>query len=99
MYSEVEHTLENAYTVGQIMQELKGLDPDARVVFVCSYGDYHNTQQALPVNEIMPDLSTDDLAETAYSESGIQLVEDRELGDEPCEENDVETIPVVVLRS
>jgi hypothetical protein len=92
--------MEAAYTVRQLREELEGADPDARVFFTCSYGDYHHTPQALPVGEIVEDLDTNDLAETAYSQSGIRLVEDREPEDEPRPEADDEDVfPVVILRS
>lgn len=96
---EIEHQMEAAYTVRQMIEELECLDPDARLFFVCNYGDYHRTPQALPVGEIVQDLDTDDLAETAYSHSGVRLVEDREPQDEPREESDDEAFPIVILRS
>lgn len=100
MNREVEHATESALTVRQLMEELESLDPDARVLFTCSYGDYHNTPQALPVGEVVPDLTTNDLAESAYSQSGIRLIEDREPDDEPAPEEDEEDVfPVVILRS
>jgi hypothetical protein len=99
MDREVGHATEAAFTVRQLMQELECLDPDARVLFVCSYGDYHDTPQALPVGEVVADLTTNDLAESAYSQSRVQLIEDREPEDEPEEEVDEEAFPVVILRS
>jgi len=89
--------LEAAYTVRNLRQALEGLPDDAPVLFVCDYGDYHHTQQALPVGELL-EVYTSDLGETAYSNSGICLLEDREPQDEPAEEEE-DAGPVLILRS
>lgn len=100
MSREVEHQMEAAFTARQLIEELEALDPDARIFFVCSYGDYHNTPQALPVGEIVQDLDTSNLAETAYSQSHIRLVEDDEEDQGPLDEEPGEDVfPVAVLRS
>lgn len=99
MDREVSHVVESAMTASQLIEELQNLDPDARVFFVCDYGDYHHTPQALPVGEIV-DAHTSDLVETAYSQSGVKLVEEREPQDEPQDESDDEDdiFPIVILR-
>lgn len=100
MNREIEHQLEAAMTVRHIREALEGADDDARVFFTCSYGDYHNTPQALPVGEVVEDLDTNDLAESAYSQSGIRLLEERDPDDEPRPEpEDEDVFPVVILRS
>jgi hypothetical protein len=79
------------------MEELESLDPDARVLFASDYGDYHHTQQALPVGQVDEHL-TSDLAESAYSHSRVALVADEpDEHDEPRAETDDEPEDVVVL--
>jgi len=99
MSREVEHQMEAAYTVRQLREELEGADPDARVFFTCNYGDYHNTPQALPVGEIIEDLDTNSLAESAYSQSGVRLIEDDDGQGPRAEEADEDVFPVIILRS
>jgi len=97
MSRDVEHVLEESYTVRQLIEELQLCgDQDANVLFVCDYGDYHHTQQALPVSEIV-EVETDDLAESAYSHSHVAFVGDESEPDEPRPEND-DSLPVVILR-
>ena len=84
-------------TVADLIAELETMNQDAKVLFVCDYGDYHHTQQALPVNEIV-EADTSDLAESAYSHSRIAFVEERDANDEPDEDGEDETLPVVILR-
>lgn len=67
----------NGMTVADLICELEGCNPDAKVLFVCDYGDYHHTQQALPVNEIST-MPMSALVESAYSQSRIACVEDDE---------------------
>jgi len=52
MDRDVSYKMKQALTVSQLMEQLERMDPDAKVVFVCDYGDYHHTQQALPVLEV-----------------------------------------------
>ena len=73
--------------------------------FVCDYGDYHHTQQALPVVEAdMPFAEEACLEPSAYSQSRVALVEaeesDREEeGDDEGPDPNVEASPrVVILR-
>jgi hypothetical protein len=49
---KIEQRLRNALTVGELIQQLQRMDPDAYPVFRSDYGDYHQTQQALPVGEV-----------------------------------------------
>lgn len=95
--NEIRHQLDSAYTVRNLRDALEGLPDDAPVLFVCDYGDYHHTQQALPVGEHL-EVYTSDLGESAYSNSGICLLEDREPDDEPREDEE-EAGPVLILRS
>ena len=74
MDREVEQVLEQSYTVRQLIAELKGMDPDARVLFTCDYGDRHDTQQALPIGEI-DEYESNLLRESGYSQSGVAFVE------------------------
>ena len=99
MNHEVNHVLKQAHTAGQLIEMLEDADPDARVFFVCSYGDYHNTQQALPASEVL-EHESDVLHESAYSQSGIAYT-DPDADPEPDEDEDEdenETIPIVIIR-
>ena len=95
MTRDVRNVLERGLTVRQLLDEIEHMPDDTPVVFVCNYGDYHRTQQALPIGEI-EEYSSDDLRTTAYSQSGISLVDD-------CDEDERTTnddaIPVIVLQS
>lgn len=94
--NEINEVAERAMTVRHILEALEGADPDARVFFVCTYGDYHNTQQALPVGEVIEDCSTANLATSAYSQSGLSMLDD---DSEPREFPDDEEQSVVILRT
>lgn len=100
---EITETTDRAMTVRDLIEALEGADPDARVLFVCNYGDYSNTQQALPVEEVVADCSLADLATSAYSQSGLAMIENGNEEDEDEEEDedgfpDDEDMPVVFLR-
>lgn len=103
MDHEVEQVLEQSYTVRQLIKDLQDCDLDARVLFVCNYGDYHSTQQALPFSEIT-EHESDVLRESGYSQSGIAFTDpDEGKPDEDAEsevkgEDEVETCPVVILQ-
>jgi hypothetical protein len=74
---EVERCLRGAVTVAELRNALDGYPDDARVVFVCDYGDYSHTQQALPVREVTTsDEEGTCLAPSAYSQSGLAMYED-----------------------
>jgi len=60
--------------VKQLIEELENMDPQAEVYFVCDYGDYHHTQQAMPV-EVVGDGDNGELADSNYSQSGTKYVE------------------------
>ena len=87
----------NGITVADLIAELETMNQDAKVLFVCDYGDYHHTQQALPVNEIV-EADTGDLEESAYSQSRVAFIEERDANDEPDEDGEDETEPVVILK-
>ena len=65
----IQHTL----TVAELLAELEGADPTARVVITCQYGDRGRTQQALAIREARPIGGDESLEETCYSESGVAL--------------------------
>ena len=94
---ERDHVLERALTVRHLIEELENQDPDARVLFVCDYGDYHHTQQALTVSS-SEEYDTSNLRTSAYSHSGIALIEESGEPDEP-HEDDYEGQPIVILQS
>ena len=91
-----ETRLQNAMTVADLIEELKQMDQDARVLFACDYGDYHHTQQALPVENI-DEHNENDLVESSYSQSRIALVDGDDAQEYFCpvceEERDTTTCP------
>lgn len=98
----IEHVLESCHTTRQLVESLLSLDPgvdgqggDVRVLFGCNYGDYRNTQQTLPVEDL--DMyTTDDLQETAYSHSNVAMVRERDGHDEDVEtDEDAEDVIVI----
>lgn len=89
---EIHNVMEQAMTAKQVREMLENVDDDSRVFFVCNYGDHHNTPQALPVCEVIGDCSVGNLATTAYSQSGVQMIEEE--GEVP----DDEYLPVAFLR-
>jgi len=68
----VSDKLCNAMNVKELRELLSDFDDDAPVVFVCSYGDYHNTQQALTVGSA-ESYESCDFEKSAYSRSEIAL--------------------------
>lgn len=60
-------------TVRQLRELLDGEDDDLPVIFSTDYGDYHHTQQALPLigetDEVL-------VEESAYSNSGFAVAND-----------------------
>ena len=87
--TKVQSRLKFALTVEGFIQILSGMNPEARVAFVCDYGDHCHTQQVLPVQEIET-LHESDIKETAYSASALGLTRE-----EP-EENEGDE--VIILR-
>jgi len=98
---DIKRKLERAMTVEQLMENLQNADPKALVVFVCDYGDYHHTQQALQVRT-MDVYAGSDFHESAYSGSGIAINREDDDGgfDEEEDEMDpeLEEVEVVVLQ-
>lgn len=90
MDHQVERALRRCMTVRDLQDALEGMDGDSKVLFVCDFGDYSNTRQALPVQEVI-DTLTSDLAATDYSQSGVRLVPE---GDEDADGGE----PVVILQ-
>lgn len=72
----VERKLRNALTVRDLIVMLEDMPSDAPVLFACDYGDYHHTQQALPIVTAVQ-LRMGNLSESAYSRSGIALNDDK----------------------
>jgi len=63
--------LEDGMTVRQLRAALFEVeDQDAPVLFVCDYGDYSHTQQALFCDEVVEGNATE-IRESAYSQSGF----------------------------
>jgi hypothetical protein len=65
----------NAMSVSALIAELEGMPEDAIVVFGTDYGDYHHTEQALPVCSV-DELPSGSLVESAYSRSQVAIVYD-----------------------
>ena len=71
-------------TVRKLIDLLEGEDPDAQVIFSTNYGDYHHTQQALPLDgEIVGQVTVE---KSAYSNSGFALVDEN--GEEDQDDNE-----------
>lgn len=94
----------SALTVGQLRAALKHLDQDAPVFFTCNYGDYHRTEQALPLCD-PEEYTREDLESSAYSHSGLAVVDSDDLDErheDPEEESDDDDceshLPVVLFR-
>ena len=94
---ERDHILERSFTVQQLIDELENQDPDARVLFVCNYGDYHRTQQALTLDNT-EEYDASSLRTSGYSQSGLALIEESGEPDEEHEDN-YEGQPVVILSA
>ena len=60
-------------TVAELIERLQGEDPDAQVVFSTCYGDYHRTQQALPIHGEFEEQA---IEKSAYSNSGFALADE-----------------------
>ena len=90
------------FTVRDLIEELEGHDPDALVVFSVTYGDYHGTMQALPIESVDELDQCEVIAESAYSQSRMSIENAFENGgfDEDDDEAEVPhpECGVVVLR-
>ena len=98
---QVERILNRGLTVAELLDVLESCNPDARVVFVCDYGDHCHTQQALPVGEAEElHHDYDELRESAYSQSGLALCERRRDDDDEDDEpgHGGQNFDVVVLK-
>lgn len=62
-------------TVRQLRDLLDGEDDDALVLFTADYGDRGHTEQALPLDGEIEEVT---IRETAYSNSGFRIHEDAE---------------------
>lgn len=76
-------------TVAELIECLQNEDPDARVIFAADYGDYHHTEQALPLRG---EIDTVTIEKSAYSNSGFAIAE--------CDEDDADAAyePFLVIR-
>lgn len=94
----MERKLRNALTVRDLIEELQNMPEDAKVLFVCDYGDYAHTQQALPCGEVI-EVITADIYESAYSQSGLaaRMDDDRD-NQEDGDEDPEEQTPIVIIR-
>ena len=88
--------LTSGMTVRELIRELKECDQDAKVVFACNYGDYHQTQQCLTVQGI-DEMDTTDMCESAYSHSGVALSRNDDYAE--MEEDDYDESETVVVLS
>ena len=95
---EIDRKLNRAMTVRQLLSELEQLNENAIVGFSSDYGDHCHTRQFLPVRTLRVTEwgSTDALENSAYSQSGLALVE-RSCEDEV--EDDNEGLNLVVMES
>lgn len=66
-------------TVGKLRRLLEAEDDDALVIFTANYGDFHRTQQALPIFGRIEEAR---IEKSAYSTSGFALVDDEDSEDD-----------------
>jgi len=85
--SDIQNKIRRAMTVGDLRRQLENFDDETLVLFACNYGDYHNTQQALPVEEI-EEMGADDLETSAYSQSGLTLARESDYDEDEDEMDD-----------
>lgn len=97
--NEVSRRLQDGMTVQQLIDELKNLDPHAHVVFSTDYGDYHHTAQAIPAQEVVElDDELEIVVESAYSNSGLALLDLSDVDDPDDRSVPAEYPSVVVIR-
>jgi hypothetical protein len=90
--------LNRSLTVKQLREQLENYDENAKVFFVCDYGDHSHTQQALPVINV-EGFWSNNLEDTAYSQSEVALREESEDFEEDEGEGKEEVVEVVILQS
>ena len=99
----VEHRqLRRALTVSDLIEQLQEMPEDAIPLFVCDYGDYHHTQQALPVMAVAALESLETVVESAYSQSGLAINSADEEDEEEvaaCDEARDDQATFVLLRA
>jgi hypothetical protein len=102
---EINRDLESAITVKELIEILQEHDPDSPVCFSVTYGDYHDTMQALQVEEVT-EIERDSIVGSAYSQSGLSVIEpgegdddydDDEAADADEEADDEDDLPNVVM--
>jgi len=85
-------------TAQELREELAECDPNAIVVFACDYGDICHTKQALPISRV-EELDENALYESAYSNSGVAVVDDEDDDDDEDTRKKLDNPkPVVILR-
>lgn len=85
MKREVQDAIRDGLTVEELIERLQELDPKAKVLFACDYGDYCHTQQALPVEMVEDFYTTNSLSPSGYSQSRIALDDHEEETEFYCE--------------
>ncbi len=72
---EVRQLLDQALTVGELIDRLKQYETGAKAVFGSDYGDIGHTLQALPIRVIehLNDDLGSSLVASAYSNSGVAI--------------------------
>lgn len=96
--NDKKRVLAQALTVGDLREMIEGVNDDIPVMFSCSYGDYHNTLQVLPVSEAL-ELTSGDLHESAYSQSGIAMLKEGRDDEDEGDDDEEDETPVLVLRT
>lgn len=77
-------------TVGKLRDLLAEYDDKDMIAFSCDYGDYHHTEQVLPITGRIEE---EGLVESGYSHSGFAVYD----GDKDDEDDDHTELPVVLV--
>ena len=86
---------DDAMTVAELIEALQDCEATDEVRFVCGYGDYPDTQQALPVVSVRELDPLEVIVDSAYSRSGEALVS---VFDEEHTDDELDRCAVVLLR-
>lgn len=80
-------------TKAELIEALEELEDDDKVIFSTCYGDYHRTQQALPLKGTVEEVR---ITKSAYSNSGFAVLDEDDIEtDEEDDNEDAEIYHVI----